>query len=96
MNVLARIRRQRSRKPTKEHEQKTLAFSFNSSKLENEIPDAYERALFDAVQGEQTLFASTDEVKYSWAFITPILEAWGNLPILQYKRGSAGSQVESV
>jgi glucose-6-phosphate 1-dehydrogenase len=74
----------------KEHEQKVLAFSYETSKFENEVPDAYERVLFDCVRGDQTLFASTLEVKYSWKFITPILREWQKLPLLAYSRGSDG------
>ena len=71
-----------------EHERKTLTFSYDTSKFETEVPDAYERVLYDCVRGDQTLFASTDEVKYSWKFITPILEVFKKLPLLTYKRGS--------
>ena len=74
----------------KEYQQKVLAFSYDASKLEHEVPDAYERVLFDCIRGDQTLFASTDEVKYSWKFITPILEWWKRLPLLSYKIGSNG------
>ncbi|HAO64421.1 TPA: glucose-6-phosphate dehydrogenase [Candidatus Taylorbacteria bacterium] len=72
----------------KEHQQKVLAFSFDETKLEHQVPDAYERVLFDCVRGDPTLFASTDEVKYSWKFITPILEKWKGLPLTSYLPGS--------
>jgi glucose-6-phosphate 1-dehydrogenase len=74
----------------KEYQQKVLAFSYETSKFENEIPSAYERVLFDCVRGDQTLFASTDEVKHSWKFITPILRQWQKLPLVSYDRGSNG------
>ena len=69
----------------KEHQQKVLSFSYQTSKLEEEVPDAYERVLFDCVRGDQTLFASTLEVEYSWKFITPILEMWQKIPITSYE-----------
>ncbi len=68
-----------------EFQQKVLSFSYEASKFENEVPDAYERVLFDCVRGDQTLFASTDEVRYSWKFITPILREWQKLPLTQYE-----------
>lgn len=74
----------------REYQQKVLAFSYETSKIENEVPDAYERVLFDCVRGDQTLFASTDEVKYSWKFITPVLRRLGKLPLMSYRRGSSG------
>jgi glucose-6-phosphate 1-dehydrogenase len=73
-----------------EYQQKVLAFSYEASKFENEVPDAYERVLFDCVRGDQTLFASTEEVRYSWKFITPILREWRKSPLMQYARGSDG------
>ncbi len=73
-----------------EYQKKNLSFSYDASKLETEVPDAYERVLYDCVRGDQTLFASTDEVRYSWKFITPILEKLKNFPLASYERGSEG------
>jgi glucose-6-phosphate 1-dehydrogenase len=54
------------------------------------LPDAYEKVLFDAIRGDQTLFASSSEVEASWRFITPILENWDAVPLQAYEQGSAG------
>jgi glucose-6-phosphate 1-dehydrogenase len=43
-------------------------------------PEAYERLLLDALRGDASLFTRSDEVEYSWRFITAIHEAWANLP----------------
>ncbi|MEI8104033.1 MAG: glucose-6-phosphate dehydrogenase, partial [Candidatus Moraniibacteriota bacterium] len=51
------------------------------------VADAYEKILFDAIMGDQTLFASTDEVQAAWNFITPILEQWHALPLHRYTKG---------
>lgn len=51
------------------------------------IADAYEKILFDAIMGDQTLFASTEEVQAAWNFITPILEQWHTLPLHRYPKG---------
>ncbi len=69
-----------------ELEQRTLAFTYEGDK--ESVVDAYEKVLLDAVMGDQTLFASTDEVLYAWKFITPILEKWKNVPLRVYKKGS--------
>jgi glucose-6-phosphate 1-dehydrogenase len=58
-----------------------------------ELPEAYERLLLDAVNGDATLYARRDGVEESWRYVTPILEAWeadqtGPLP--QYRMGSEG------
>ncbi len=71
-------------------EPKRLAFSFSEGVLEHKIPNAYERVLLDAIRGDQTLFASTEEVKEQWKIVTPILTKWGKLPLHSYEKGSEG------
>ena len=57
-----------------------------------EAPEAYERLLLDALNGEPTLFTRGDEVEASWRFITPIHEAWSDSDIapFPYEAGSWG------
>lgn len=40
------------------------------------MPDAYQRLLLDAMKGDASLFARSDEVELAWGIIDPILEAW--------------------
>lgn len=39
-------------------------------------PDAYERVLVDAIVGDQSLFATSEEVLRCWEIIEPVLSAW--------------------
>ncbi len=57
-----------------------------------EAPEAYERLLLDALNGEPTLFTRGDEVEASWRFITPIHEAWAESETapFPYEAGSWG------
>ncbi len=41
-----------------------------------EAPEAYERLLLDALNGDGTLFIRGDEAEASWRFITPIHKMW--------------------
>lgn len=41
-------------------------------------PEAYERLLLDAMNGDATLFARSDEVEEAWTFIDGIEEAWNS------------------
>ncbi|TSC57157.1 MAG: glucose-6-phosphate 1-dehydrogenase, partial [Parcubacteria group bacterium Greene0416_79] len=75
-----------------ELEPKRLSFSFAEGALAREIPDAYERVLYDCLRGDQTLFVSTGEVRAEWRLITPILEKWSSLPLHSYAKGSAGPE----
>ena len=54
-------------------------------------PVAYETLLLDAMRGDATLFTRRDEVEAEWRIITPILEAWAQLPPPQFPNYPAGS-----
>lgn len=71
-------------------EPKTLKFKYSDSHTFQELPDAYERVLYDAIMGDQTLFTSTEEVMQAWKFITSIITAWSTLPLTTYKKGTEG------
>uniref|UniRef100_M8CTT9 Glucose-6-phosphate 1-dehydrogenase, chloroplastic n=1 Tax=Aegilops tauschii TaxID=37682 RepID=M8CTT9_AEGTA len=46
---------------------------FYSERYQREIPDAYERLLLDAMEGERRLFIRSDELDAAWAIFTPVL-----------------------
>lgn len=54
-------------------------------------PVAYETLLLDAMLGDPTLFTRRDEVEAEWRIITPILEAWKQLPAPKFPNYAAGS-----
>ena len=47
-------------------------------------PVAYETLLLDSMLGDPTLFTSRDEVEAEWRIITPIEEAWTQLPAAEF------------
>ncbi len=53
-----------------------LDFSFNKASNGQAGPDAYQRLLQDALQGDASLFARSDEVEMAWRIIDPIIAAW--------------------
>jgi glucose-6-phosphate 1-dehydrogenase len=57
-----------------------------------EPPEAYERLIFDAMLGDQTLFIRGDEVEAAWAVIDPIEQGWAQSksPPQEYAPGSWG------
>lgn len=71
-------------------EAKTLKFKYSESMVLADIPDAYERLMYDAILGDQTLFASTEEVIHAWKFITPIIDDWHTIPLSFYPKGAEG------
>ena len=59
------------------------------------LPDAYERLLYDIVQGDQTLFARADGVEECWKFIDPVIKYWDEnkgAPLYSYPAGSWGPE----
>lgn len=68
-------------------EPKTLKFKYSDTHDPNDLPDAYERVLYDAIMGDQTLFTSTDEVMSAWKYITGIIHGWNNVPLVVYRKG---------
>ncbi len=56
------------------------------------IPEAYTTLLLDAMRGDATLFTRGDEVEAEWRIITPIEEAWAQLPPPSFPNYSVGSR----
>jgi glucose-6-phosphate 1-dehydrogenase len=57
------------------------------------LPEAYERLLLDAMQGDASLFARGDEIELSWASIDDILAFWQQStapPLVDYEPKSWG------
>lgn len=45
-----------------------------AARYSKEIPDAYERLLLDAIEGERRLFIRSDELDAAWSLFTPVLK----------------------
>ncbi|MBB6638494.1 glucose-6-phosphate dehydrogenase [Cohnella thailandensis] len=59
---------------------------------QSELPEAYERLISDALDGDSTFFAHWNEVELAWQWVQPVLEAFeeGLLPLHSYAAGSNG------
>jgi glucose-6-phosphate 1-dehydrogenase len=70
-----------------------MSFTYQSSFSERQA-DAYERVLVDAVRGDQTLFASAEEVVASWNIVENVIHEWAKdgSDLKIYPQGS--SQIE--
>jgi glucose-6-phosphate 1-dehydrogenase len=55
-------------------------------------PVAYETLILDAMRGDATLFTRRDEVESEWKVITPIEQAWAQLPTPAFPNYAAGSE----
>jgi glucose-6-phosphate 1-dehydrogenase len=58
------------------------------------LPDAYEQVLFDAMNSNHSLFASSEEVLASWQILEPVQKIWQNSEdIIVYQPGSTVEDV---
>jgi glucose-6-phosphate 1-dehydrogenase len=70
-----------------------MEFHYAESFGPTAIPEAYERLLLDALQGDASLFTRADEVEMAWSLIDPIAQAWETEqipPLALYEPGSWG------
>ena len=54
-------------------------------------PDAYETLILDAMLGDGSLFTRADEVEEAWRIVTPIIDAWLDMPAPEFPNYAAGS-----
>ncbi len=64
-----------------------MNFSYGDS-FKTSPPEAYERLLHDALEGDHTLFIREDEVEHGWAAVEPVIDA--PPPITFYPAGTWG------
>jgi glucose-6-phosphate 1-dehydrogenase len=63
--------------PDTDMQMRRTEFNFNfRNSFSGELPEAYERLLLDAINGDASLFARSDEVEAAWKIIDPIQDAW--------------------
>ncbi len=66
-----------------------------SDLADGHIPEAYERLIFDCMNGDSTLYTRSDAVLAAWKFLDPILQAWKNdrqIPVYGYPAGTWGPE----
>jgi glucose-6-phosphate 1-dehydrogenase len=71
---------------------KSVNMDFHYSDLaDTYVPEAYERLLLDAIQGDSTLYARGDAVEAAWEFCDPILKEWQENPDMKIYGYPAGT-----
>ena len=69
-----------------------LAFGYETTFGSN-TPEAYERLILDALNGDGTLFIRGDEAETSWGLLSPVLDHWesqGKAGLENYASGTWG------
>ena len=75
-----------------------MNFSYAEDLKNDGHPNAYERVLVDAIKGDHTLFATSEEVLASWRIVQPVIDSWKiNQPDLSiYELGSSGPDISHL
>ena len=68
-----------------------FSFDYKQAFKGEEFADAYERLLYNVIEGDQTLFVSTEEIMASWKFVDSVLRGWKktNAPLMMYPKGAS-------
>lgn len=59
-----------------ENSERNISSDDSSDDMNDRVPEAYERLLFDALDGNPTLFLRDDELMAAWNWVDPILSEW--------------------
>lgn len=76
-------------------EQKAMRFDYAENQ---QLPDAYEQVIVDAIRSHKSLFASSEEVVRSWKILQPVQQAWirNETPMVTYQAGTAIDQITAT
>ena len=71
-----------------------MELHYDDAFMADELPDAYERLILDAINGDAALFIRSDEIESAWRIVDPVIEGWKNdpaaPPMQTYRKGSWG------
>ena len=86
-----------AKKPDSAREGRSVDMEFHYADAFGEcaIPDAYERLILDALQGDAALFTRSDGIEAAWKLIDPVVAGWeaeDGPHLAAYQRGSWGPQ----
>ena len=73
-----------------------MEFHYESAFKDQEIPEAYERLLQDALEGDASLFIRSDHIEEAWRVVDPFIysgDGSGTPPVHAYAPGSWGPAV---
>ncbi len=71
-----------------------MDFHFHSS-FDGALPEAYERLLLDALEGDASLFTRSDSIEAAWRLVDPVIQGWeaqNDPPLSPYPAGSWGPE----
>jgi glucose-6-phosphate 1-dehydrogenase len=84
-----------AKKPGYDHQVERHQLKFSFKEHYQALPEAYEQVLFDAINSNHSLFASSEEVLGTWQIIDNIRKTWemSSFDLDIYRPGSSPSQI---
>ena len=83
-----------AKQPDSNQEMRSVDMDFHyRSTFSGSLPEAYERLLLEALDGDASLFTRSDGIEASWQLVDPILKGWEDQntpPLVIYPQGSWG------
>ena len=73
-------------------EPESMEFHYDSAFKDQAIPEAYERLLHDALEGDASLFIRSDHIEEAWRIVEPLLEGQANLRPQIYEEDTWGPE----
>jgi glucose-6-phosphate 1-dehydrogenase len=71
-----------------------MDFHYHGS-FDGSLPEAYERLLLEALDGDASLFTRRDSIDAAWSLLDPLLQGWeagDEPPLVLYPVGSWGPE----
>ena len=86
-----------AKRPGYEHQVSKHALNFSFKDHYNALPEAYEQVLFNAMNGDHSLFSSSEEVIETWRILDSLQKMWNTsaYDLIIYKKGSIISEIIS-
>jgi len=72
---------------------KQVCLKFILSSEENKADNAYEKVLYDAIAGDQTIFVSSKEILAQWQITDSVIKTWQKIPLVIYKKGAIAKNI---
>ena len=83
-----------AKQPDSNQEMRSVDMDFHfQTSFTGSLPEAYERLLLEALEGDGSLFTRSDGIEIAWQLVDPILQGWENQntpPLVIYPVGSWG------
>jgi glucose-6-phosphate 1-dehydrogenase len=86
-----------AKRPGYEHQVSRHALNFSFKDHYTALPEAYEQVLFNAINGDHSLFSTSEEVIETWRILDGLQKSWAtsSYDLIIYKKGSTIEEIIS-